>query len=382
MCAHQERLNPKMQHNGNRLERRRPVRKGNEAISLPPVRMAIIGYGFAGRCFHRYLIGLVPGLELRGIASRDPAVRARIRQELNCQVYESFEAVLTDPGVEAVVLATPNSTHADMAIAALRAGKHVVTDKIMALTEADCLRMIEESRRAGKLLTVFQNRRWDGDFLTVKRLLEEGRLGDLRWLEMSWQSFGPPRNWRSRREMGGGKLYDLGAHLADQTLLLLREEPRTVYARLQYDWPGVSVESHAQVIIGFESGRTAVLDVSAMSAIPKPRFHVFGAQGTFRKFGLDPQEPAMIAGNIDAAREDPAFYGRFHDGRSETVIPTIPGRWRSFYENFADAVRYGEPLAVDPRQVVRSVRLIEAAFVSAWGNRVVTLPPSPSGNGA
>ena len=340
------------------------------------VRMAVIGYGFAGRSFHSYLIGLVPDLELRGIASRDPATRQRIEKERKCKAYESLEEVLSDPEIDAVVLATPNSTHAEMAISALRAGKHVVTDKVMALTEADCLRMIAEAERAGKLLTVFQNRRWDGDFLTLKNLIAEGRLGDLRWLEMAWQGFGAWGGWRGRREMGGGKLYDLGAHMVDQILQIFGEDPTAVYARLHHDLPGTDVESHALVVMEFPGGRTAVCDVSALAAIPKPRIHAFGTGGTFRKYGLDPQEQAMIRGDIDSAREDPANYGRFNDGRTETAIPTIPGRWRSFYENFADAVLRGARLAVDPRSVARSVRVIEAAFESAGKGRVVR----PGGN--
>ncbi len=348
-------------------------REQNMAKPNRSVRMAVIGYGFAGRSFHSYLIGLVPQLELRGIASRDAQTRERIRRERGCKAYESFDQVLADPDVDAVVLATPNSTHAEMAIAALRAGKHVVTDKVMALTQADCLKMIEEASRARRILTVFQNRRWDGDFLTLKKLLAEGRLGSLRWLEMAWQGFGAWGGWRGRRDMGGGKLYDLGAHMIDQAIQLFNDDPVNVFARMHYDLPGTDVESHAMVVIEFAGGQTAVCDVSALAAIPKPRFHAFGTAGTFRKYGLDPQEQAMINGDIDSASEDPSNYGRLHDGKSETIIPTIPGRWRSFYENFADAVLNGAPLAVDPLSVTRSVRVIEAAFTSAKEGRVVSL---------
>ena len=164
---------------------------------------AVVGYGFAGRCFHSYLNNQVPDIELHGIASRDAATRERIRQEQHCRTYDSFEEVCADPDVDLVVLATPNSAHADLTVAALNAGKHVVTDKVMALTLADCDRMIAASRENDRLLTVFQNRRWDGDFLTLKQLIADGELGDMRWLEMAWQ--GARRLGRLARSGGAGR---------------------------------------------------------------------------------------------------------------------------------------------------------------------------------
>ncbi|HOF89417.1 MAG TPA: Gfo/Idh/MocA family oxidoreductase, partial [Armatimonadota bacterium] len=183
-------------------------------------RAVVIGYGFAGRSFHSYLIGITPGLRLHGVASRDAATRARIVAERSCRAYASFDAVLDDPEVDLVVLATPNSTHCALAIQALHAGKHVVTDKVMCLTLDECDRMIAAAAESGKLLSVFQNRRWDGDFLTLKSLIADGRLGEPRWIEMAWQGFGAWGGWRGQAAMGGGKLYDLGAHLIDQLVLL------------------------------------------------------------------------------------------------------------------------------------------------------------------
>ena len=143
--------------------------------ALPaPVRAVVIGYGFAGRAFHSYLIGLTPGMELRGVASREAATRARIVAERACHAYDDLDAVLADPDVDLVVLATPSKSHAAQAIAALEAGKHVVTDKVMCLSLAECDAMLAAAERADRVLTVFQNRRWDGDFLTVQRLMAAG----------------------------------------------------------------------------------------------------------------------------------------------------------------------------------------------------------------
>lgn len=334
-------------------------------------RTVVIGYGGAGRAFHSYLIGLDSGLTLHGIASRVPDTCQRIVRERGCRAYDSFESVLADPAVDLVVLATPNNTHCDLAVRALAAGKHVVTDKVMCLDLEECDRMIAAARTHQRLLSVFQNRRWDGDFLTVRKLLADGRLGKIRRLEMAWTGFGMWGGWRGTRAAGGGKLYDLGAHLADQICQLLPQRITSVYARLQYDYPQYDVESDAVVTVGFEDGATAVLETSSVCAIPKPRFYVAGSAGTFVKYGLDPQEAAMHRGAIDTAVEAPATFGRFHDGKAEGTVPTEAGRWRSYYENIAAALTAGAPLAVTPESVRRGIALLAAAFQSARAGAVV-----------
>lgn len=337
-------------------------------------RAVVIGYGFAGRSFHSYLIGLTPGLSLHGIASRDPATRAKIIAERGCRAYDDFESVLADPDVDLVVLATPSSTHADLAVRALAAGKHVVTDKIMCLSLEECDRMIAAAREAGRLLTVFQNRRWDGDFLTVSRLIAEGELGDVRWIEMAWQGFGPWGGWRGQAAMGGGRFYDLGAHLVDQLLRLFPEPVESVYCRMHHDYPERDIESEALVIVTFAGGRTGVLDLSGLTAISKPRFLVRGTKGTFQKFGLDPQESAMKAGDIDSAVEPIESYGRLHNGKEERRVPTLPGRWRSFYENVADTLTGKADPAVTLEEARRALSVIDAAKASARRGEVVRFP--------
>lgn len=336
-------------------------------------RAAVIGYGYAGRSFHSYLINITPGLTLHGVASSDAAKREQIVRERGCKVYSTFEEVLGDPAVDLVVLATPNDVHAALAIRALAAGKHVVTDKPMCVTLAEADQMVAMAERTGRMLSIFQNRRWDGDFLTVRQLINEGRLGTVRWAELAWQRWGAPRGWRGEAAKGGGRLYDLGAHLLDQLLLLFPQPVTGVYCRVHHDFPDRDVESHALITIHFADGATGVCDLSSMSAINKPRFHLFGDKGTFLKYGLDPQEEAMRAGQIDAAVEAEAFYGHLHDGTTETVIPTIPGRWRSYYENIRDVLTGEASLAVKPQQVRRVMAVFDAALRSAQSGQVVTL---------
>lgn len=335
------------------------------------LRAAVIGYGYSGRCFHSYLIALTPGLRLHGVASRKAQTRQRIERERGCRAYDGFAAALADPKVDLIVLATPNSTHASMAIQALEAGKHVVTDKVMCLTLDECDRMIATAERTGKMLSVFQNRRWDGDFLTVQKIMAEGQLGDVRWIEMAWQKFEAPKGWRAQAAMGGGRFYDLGAHLVDQLLLLFPQRVESVYCRLRHDFPNCDVDSQAMIVVGFAGGATGVCDLSSLAAISKPRFHLFGTRGAFIKYGLDPQEEAMKAGDIDAAIESESQYGRLHDGKNETVVPTLAGRWRSYYEKIVSVLADGAEPAVKLAEMRRAVGVLDAALRASRANKVI-----------
>lgn len=343
---------------------------------------AVIGYGYSGRSFHSYLIGLEPGLRLHGIAVRDPQLRQQAAAERQCATYASFEEAIADRMVDLIVLATPNDTHAGLAIRALEAGKHVVTDKIMCLTLAECEAMISASQASGKMLSVFHNRRWDGDFLTLRRLLAEGRLGDLRWLEMAWQGFRPMRRWRALRHAGGGRFFDLGAHLLDQTLLLIPHTVTSVYCRLHYDHPGTDTESHALLVLGFSNGATACLDTGSMHALGKPRFYATGTGGAFVKYGLDPQEAALQNGAIETATEAPESYGRYEDGNGPVSIPTLPGRWTTYYATIAAQLsgRKTAETSVSLTEMWRLMAVYDAALSSARTGEVVKTSISPLGS--
>ena len=338
---------------------------------MPEPRVAVIGYGFAGRCFHSYLVSITPGLKLHGVASRSEETRKRIVAERNCKAYESFEAVIADKDINLVVLATPNSTHCELAVRAMEAGKHVVTDKVAALNLAEIDRMIGTSQRTGKFLGVFQNRRWDGDYLTLKHLIDTGKLGEPRWIEMAWQGFGAWGGWRGDKAQGGGKLYDLGAHCIDQLVLFFPQAITSVYCKLHYDDTVNTAESQAMVVINFANGATGVCDTSSLAAIVKPRFHAFGTKGTFMKHGFDPQEAAMINGKIDSAINAPETWGRFNDGKIEVSVPTLPGRWRNFYENVRDVLTVRAQPAVKLSEVRRAIGVLDAAFESARTGQVV-----------
>lgn len=328
-------------------------------------RVVVIGYGWWGRDCHCRLVRLADELELYGVATHDAAKQDAIRAQQRCRAYPSYDAAFEDPDVDLVVLATPNHTHADLAVRALEAGKHVVTDKAMCLSLADCDRMIAASERAGRLLTVFQNRRLDDDFLTLQACLAAGSLGELRWLEASWQGFGAWGGWRGQAAAGGGRFYDLGPHLMDQIALLFPERITGVFCRMPHDWPDTDVDSECLIVVDFEGGRTAICDVSSRCAFPKPRFCAHGTRATYVQYGMDPQEGALMAGDIDAARPDPTHVARLKGSGPEEDVPRVPGRWRDYYENLADVLRRGAPPLVTLPQARRVMGILDAARRSA-----------------
>ena len=340
-------------------------------MTASSIRTVVVGYGMAGRDFHCYLVGRAPGLQLHGVVSRQAETRDRIVAEQKCKAYDTVDAAFADPDVDLIVLATPNSTHADLAVQALDAGKHVVVDKVMCTSLADCDRMIAAAERSGRLLTVFQNRRFDGDYLTVRRLIEERKLGYVRWIEMAWQGFGAWGGWRGQAAMGGGKYLDLGAHLVDQLCMFFPGRVESVYCRMHHDLAETDTESEATLVVTFEGGTTGVCDTSSLAAVSKPRFYVRGTAGTFIKYGLDPQEAAMRAGNIDAAVEPEANYGRLHDGKQETIVPTLAGRWDNYYENIAHVLLQGSDPTVELREARRVIAVLDAGFGSARTGEVV-----------
>ncbi|MBW3622404.1 MAG: Gfo/Idh/MocA family oxidoreductase [Armatimonadetes bacterium] len=339
------------------------------------VKVGIVGYGYAGRAFHSYLVGLADGLELAAISTRDSERRAQAETQQGVRTYEQPSELFNNPDIDLIVLATPHSTHRDLTVEALDAGKHVVVDKVMALTVRECDDMIAAAERTGKLLSVFHNRRWDGDYLTVKQAIESGILGRPLNIEGGIYGYGTPRSWRGIREQMGGILYDWGAHLVDQALLLGGSPVEWVQAVSQFEHPETDIESWARCQIRFRNGLMYAVEITNRARLGKPRWYVMGEKGTLVKEGLDPQEAAMNRKEIEKAR-----WPEEHRARVQTEIEgmvmnltldTIPGDWRKFYQNIADVLLKGEELAVKPEQVRRAVAVLEAARRSAdTGRRI------------
>src|SRR5262245_47287547 len=219
------------------------------------IRTVVVGHGLAGRAFHCPLIRRQGGLTLHGIVARDTHVRAEAAARWGGDVrgYASLDEALADPAVQLVVIATPHDTHADLAVQTLEASRHCVVDKVMALSTANCDRMIAARDHSGRMLSVFHNRRWDWDFATVRMILAEGRIGRLRIVESSVCGSGAPRGWRGRAASAGTILHDWGAHLVDQALQLGLGPCRRLTAWvIEAPWDQVDTGGHGRIVMEFD----------------------------------------------------------------------------------------------------------------------------------
>ncbi len=346
------------------------------------IRVGLVGYGLGGKVFHAQLIHMAPDLELYAVCSRTLEKRLAAAADFpEIETYDTYDALLGDDNVDLVVLATPHDTHAPMGIRAMDAGKHLVTDKIMCLNEAQARAMIEASKRNQVLLSVFQNRRWDGDFLTLQRILKEGTLGDIYTVESNITTYGGAHvGWRAWKRYGGGRVLDWGAHLVDQALMLYGPTVETVFADLQYRYPKdkADVEALALIHLRFANGVRFFVELGSAWMYAKPRYHVRGSLGSFRKYGIDPQEAAMKSGVFGVpVPEDPARYHlRVVNDLGQIVeqpISPVFGRYRTYYDNVGAALARNEALLVKPKECLDAIRVIDAIRHSAEREEVVEL---------
>jgi scyllo-inositol 2-dehydrogenase (NADP+) len=342
------------------------------------IRAGILGYGFAGRGFHAYLLRFEPRIQLTAVASRDAGRRAAAERDYGVRTYETLEQLLADRQIDLIIVATPHDVHAEQVTRSLDAGKHVVVDKVMCLTTAEADAMLAARDRSGKLLSVFHNRRWDGDYLTIRRALDGELLGRLLLFEIGIWRYGAPRNWRSRRSEVGTIMHDWGAHFVDQALQLGGAPVTSLRVRAQHDWPHIDVESYIGADLTFANGILGRVEVSNKARLGKPHWYLVGERGALTKEGVDPQEASMLRGDIDAAREDPAHYARVQTELTGLVtdmrLTTIAGNWKGYYQNIADVLLEGKELVVTPEQVRRVVGLLEAVQQSASGGDLIRFP--------
>jgi predicted dehydrogenase len=343
----------------------------------------LLGYGLAGRAFLAPLIAACPDLVLAAVVTRDPERRAALRAVYpDAEPLDAPEQLWERAGsLDLVVVATPNRSHAPLARAALQAGLPVVVDKPFATSAAEARALLDEARACGRRLTVFQNRRWDGDFLTVRQLIADGALGAVHRLESRFERWTPvPRpGWRESGDPAdaGGLLFDLGSHLIDQAVQLFGPV-RAVYGELDRRRPGVVIDDDAFVALTHASGVRSQLWMTRLAAQRAPRFRVLGDRATFVKYGLDGQEAAMAVGVVPGPEgwgEEPADrWGFLGEEGTAQPIATLPGNYPAFYAAMAAALRNDAPLPVDPRDAVGVLEIIEAARASAEHGRVVSFP--------
>jgi predicted dehydrogenase len=336
--------------------------------------VALIGFGYAGRVFHAPLISATPGLTLAVIGSRQESSAG--------SAYPGVD-VVSDPlvavrhrAVDLIVIATPNDTHAPLAEAALRAGKHVVVDKPFTVTLAEARALVATSAEAERVLSVFQNRRWDSDFLGIARELAAGRIGEVVEFRSEISRYRPEirDRWRERAGPGAGIWYDLGPHLIDQALVLFGA-PETVQADLQVQRRGGSTIDWFQAVLGY--GRKRVILASSMIAADSgTRFLVRGTKGSLTKRRGDPQEAQLVSGRKPGSPPwgrdlDPLIFVS-GEGGAPTEIDVPAGNYLSYYRAIRDALQGKGESPVTPAQATTVMAIIEAGMQSSAEGRVVS----------
>lgn len=343
--------------------------------------VAIIGYGLAGSVFHAPLVAAEPRMRVAAVVTGSAERARQARHEYpGVRVVPDADTLFADlSGIDVVVVASPNRTHAGLARRALEAGTAVVVDKPFAVTAVEAEDLIRCAETAQRILTVFQNRRWDGDFRTVRALVDDGALGRVRRFESRFERWRPvPKSgWRETGTAAdaAGILYDLGSHLVDQALRLFGP-PTSIYCELDTRRPGVRTEDDMFLALTHGGGVRSHLWASAVAPRLGPRFRVLGDEAGYEVYGLDPQEADLRAGRRPGDGKPwgevaPGDHGILGADPGGSTHPTLPGDYPAFYTGVADAILAGAPVPVDPYDALAGLRILEAARESAVTATVV-----------
>lgn len=350
------------------------------------MRIGLIGFGVGGSAFHAPLIAATDGLELAAVVTSNPERAGAARAKYPKAAVVAHPRELWDLGLDAVTITTPNSSHAPLAHDALDHGLNVVVDKPLATNVADAKSLVDHADEADLLLTVYLNRRWDGDFLTVAELVESGSLGKVHRFESRFERWRPQvvPSWKETTSDGGGILFDLGPHVIDQAVCLFGPVA-AVYAEVGRVRADAVNDDDVFLAFTHRNGVRSHLWLSAVAADLGPRFRVLGNRGGYRIFGMDPQEAALRGGLVpspDDARwgaRETADDGVRCSGDGELAQPTQRGNYLRFYQLWAAALRGDGPVPVDPADAVATLRIIDAASRREWSVfDEEFLPPQPT----
>ena len=343
------------------------------------INAAVVGFGYSGRAFQSYLISLCEGIQLYGVSTRSEERRQEAKSLYpDTKIFNSFEEMLRERQVDVVVIATPHDSHAELAIRAMDAGKHVVTDKVMCLNAREARSMVAARDRNGVVLSVFHNRRWDWDYLTVRKAIEDGLLGDPYLYQVGIMRYSAPGRWRGDKASSGGILYDWPAHFVDQALQMVDSQPESVYCQLVYlDTWNTDIGNYGNIVIRFENDVRYHIEIGNLAAIERPRWYVCGDKGALIKYGLDPQETYMREGRILETVEEGDIRARVTSyvsgDRAEKVLDSVCGSWTSYYENIAQVLNNEVELIVTPEQMLSVMRVYDAAVESAASGEAIRL---------
>lgn len=347
---------------------------------MMPVKTALLSYGMSGEIFHAPLLHTHPGFNLSTIVQRN-STKALLRYP-GVKLVKSVDEVIADKSIELVIVNTPNETHYEFTAAVLESGKHAIVEKPFSVTSKEANDLIALGKKTGKVLSVFQNRRWDGDFLTIKEVIDSKIVGSIVEFELHYDRFRnyiEANTWKEETGAGTGILYNLGSHMLDQVLVLFGL-PESIDARVGIQRPGGKVDDFYDIRLQYEGFHVTVKS-SYLVREPGPRYVAHGTEGSFVKYGIDPQEQALKEGRLPGSPgwgADPkelwgklnTSVGRLH---VEGQVETIPGNYMKYYENIYGAIRNGVSLDVKPEQAAQVIRMIEICYQSNSEKRSVRL---------
>lgn len=345
-----------------------------------PISVGLASYGMSGKVFHAPFLSVSPRYKLKTIVERHKS-----DSKISCpevEIVRDFEDLLRDTSIELVIVNTPNSLHFEMAQRALRARKHIILEKPVTTTKAEADQLIALAKQNNVVLTVFQNRRWDSDFLTIQKVLSEKLLGDLVEYEAHYDRFLSSvvtNTWKEESGPGSGTLYNLGSHMIDQALVLFGK-PKAISADIDSHRPGSKIDDYYDIKL-YYSDFKVILKASLLVREPGPRYVLHGTSGSFVKYGIDPQEDALKAGSLPSTsewgKEPSSEWGILNTEINGLTIKgkveSLAGNYGLFYDNVYEAIREGAELKVKPEEAAMVIHLIELALQSSKEGRKVSV---------
>ncbi|MGP8307896.1 oxidoreductase [Vibrio sp. YIC-376] len=336
-------------------------------MTFSPIKTAVIGYGFSAKTFHIPFVSALDEFELVAISTSNGEAVAK--DWPSAQHYATASNMLIESDAELVIITAPNDVHFELAKQAIENGKHVIIEKPFVTNVADGETLIALAKEKNRVLSVYHNRRWDGDFLTAKKLIEEKRIGELKHFESHFDRFRPEvrQRWREQATDGGGILFDLGSHLIDQALELFGQ-PDAISAECKMMREGSTNVDYFDVVMHYPN-HLAIVHGDLFSAGPNKRFTLKGTKGTYEKYGLDPQEPRLIEGVLPTepswADETSDSYGRFYSEDSSETVATERGGYQHYFIKMAEAIRNNTAPPVNAEDALWNIKLIELAMESS-----------------
>ena len=333
-----------------------------------PIKTGIIGFGLSGQVFHAPFLHTHPGFEIKKVVERHDSKSKEIYPYVD--VVNNYQDLLDDPEIDLIIHCTPNIYHFQYVKESLLAGKHVVIEKPFTPSSKEADELIELANSKGLKIFVYQNRRWDGDFLTIKKIISDGQLGSIKYYEAHFDRYSPQRTraaWRDEELPGSGILFDLGSHLIDQALNLFGL-PETIFAEIEAQREHSLIDDYFKLKLGYKQ-LEVVITAGMLVKEPGPRFIIRGDKGSFTKYGIDPQEGMLKQGNMPGSGnwgiEDSEFHGVLSIGNNEHSIATEAGNYLGFYQNVFDVLIENKEMKVKPQEARNVIRLIELAFESS-----------------